>query len=272
MQHLKNKYFEEGYLHLPNFLNSAEIDEIRAEAKQVFINQMIRLGLISGSVNETEFEHALYKMFETDLQAFINCGKHIQHLISLHRLSLDHKIVQLLNDIGIKSPVISTRPVLFFNSRYLAKKEVYWKTPPHQDWRSIQGSINAVVIWIPLIDIDVELGAVEIIPKSHLEGLITKETVDSFGVISNEFNKDDLFVPMEVKKGDIVLFSQFLIHRSGNNSSDSIRWSCHFRYNDLDEESFIDRKYPHTYIYKPDDTLIHPEFDTLDGVKNYFNG
>lgn len=272
MQHLKAKYFEEGYLHIPNFLDTVEIDKIRSEAKQVFINQMLRMGLVSRSIDETEFEQALYKMFKSDITAFINCGKQIQHLISLHKLSLGEKLIKLLKDVGVESPVISTRPVLFFNSRYLAKKEVYWKTPPHQDWRSIQGSINSVVIWIPLIDIDVELGAIEVIPKSHLEGLITKETVDSFGVIAKEFDNDELFIPMEVKKGDIVLFSQFLVHRSGHNATDSIRWSCHFRYNDLNETSFVERAYPHTYIYKPDDTLLNPDFNTQDGVKKYFNG
>ena len=34
------------------------------------------------------------------------------------------------------------------------------------------------------------------------------------------------------------------------------------RYNDLDDTSFIKRGYPHSYIYKPIDEYLTPEFDT----------
>ena len=69
--------------------------------------------------------------------------------------------------LGLRFPNVSTRPVLFFNSRHLAEKEVYWKVSPHQDWRSMQGSLDSVVVWLPLCDIDVALGALEVVPQSH---------------------------------------------------------------------------------------------------------
>ena len=34
----------------------------------------------------------------------------------------------------------------------------------------MQGSLNAIVVWVPLVDV-AELGALEIIPGSHLWGL-----------------------------------------------------------------------------------------------------
>jgi phytanoyl-CoA hydroxylase len=109
--------------------------------------------------------------------------------------------------VGLESPIISTRPVLSFNSKFLAKKESFWKAPPHQDWKSIQGSINSMVVWIPLLDIDIKLGALEVISRSHKLGSLYDQTVDGFGMVEEKYRKDELYVPLELKKGDIVLFS-----------------------------------------------------------------
>ena len=65
---------------------------------------------------------------------------------------------------------------------------------------------------------------------------------------------------VEVKAGDALFFSSFLIHRSGDNVSDAIRWSCHFRYNDLSEKTYIKRGYPSPYQYRPLPELVTPDF------------
>ena len=57
---------------------------------------------------------------------------------------------------------------------------------------------------------------------------------------------------------------------SGSNTSDKIRWSCHFRFNNLDEESFINRSFSHPYLYKSIDDLITENFPKLDDVKSMF--
>ena len=122
----------------------------------------------------------------------------------------------------------------------------------------MQGSLDSVVVWIPLTAIGKSLGALEIVPGSQRRGLLTSKVEDGFGLV--DAFRDDEFVPVETEVGDALFFSSFLVHRSGNNVTSSIRWSCHFRYNNLDEETFIRRGYPHPYIYKPDDRLITPAF------------
>jgi len=211
----------------------------------------------------------MFRFFKADMQGFTNCGKQVQHLISLHRLSLEESIEIVLKRLGLSFPNISTRPVLYFNSRYLAKKEVYWRVFPHQDWRSMQGSLDSVVVWIPLIDIPLALGSLEVVPGSHIEGLSTIEVVDGFGRV--EHYEDQDFTALETEQGDALFFSAFLVHRSGTNRTDSIRWSCHFRYNNLDEQTFIDRGYPHPYLYKPQEDLITAGFPTKEMLSSLFS-
>jgi len=258
-----------GFIHLPSFFDAETINEVRESAKGVFVKQMAMQGLVgTDAVTDAEFESALYRFFERDQTGFVNCGKTCQHLISLHRLALNERILEKLRELGVESPNICTRPVMFFNSRHLAKTVSYYKSPPHQDWRSMQGSLNAIVVWVPLIDIDQRLGALEIIPKSHLWGLL--DSVEDELYRSIEGTKDAEYVPVEVTVGDALFFSAFLLHRSGDNTTDSIRWSCHFRYNDLNEPTFVERKYPNPYVYKPEQQLVTKDFPTVAQLKRFF--
>lgn len=264
------EYRENGYLLLRSLFDKQEIDVIRDEAKEVFALQMARLG-IPGTVDvsEDEFERGMFELFEKDVQTFANCGKQAQHLISLHRLSLDERIVGKLNELGLDFPNVSTRPVMYFNHRNLAKKEVYWKLSAHQDWRSMQGSLDSVVVWVPLVDVDKELGALEIIPGSHKWGLLEAEMADGYGQLEEEIENAEM-VPVEVEKGDALFFSSFLAHQSGTNVTEHIRWSCHFRYNNLREETFVERGYPHPYVYHPQKELITENFPSRELVEQAF--
>jgi hypothetical protein len=265
----RNFYDENGYVHLPSFLDKAMVARVREDAKTVFINQLCHRGILpTREVSEQQFETAVYQFFRDDIEGFVNCGKTCQHLVSLHRLALSEILISKLRDFGIQTPNICTRPVLFFNSSHLAKSESYYKAPPHQDWRSMQGSLNAIVIWVPLVDIAKDLGALEIIPGSHMLGLL--DSIEDDWYRSIEGTTNDQYVPVEVEAGDVLLFSSFLLHRSGNNTTDSIRWSCHFRYNDLDERTFVERKYPNPYIYKPEQELITKDFPTKANLQRVF--
>jgi phytanoyl-CoA hydroxylase len=265
---LKNFFYEYGYYIVKNFFNKNIINNILYEAQDIYKTQMIKLNIINyKDISNEKFEKSMKILFDKYFQIFINCGKQCQHLISLWKLSLDEKLIKYLKFLGIKKPNISTRPVLFSNSKHIAKNKINHTVPPHQDWASMQGSINSIVVWIPLIDINKDLGSIEIIPKSHKEGLLSTEKEGSFGLVENYKETD--FISFDVKQGDIILFNSFLVHKSGNNITDNIRWSCHLRYNDLDDNSFIKRGYPHAYIYKPIDEYLTPKFDTKKYINNY---
>lgn len=266
----KKFYCENGFLFIPNFFDKTKIDEIFNDAKNIYKSQMIELNLIKNTnISDQEFEYNLKILFNKHFNIFINCGKQCQHIINLWKLSLNDKLIYLLKILGIKTPHISTRPVLFSNSKHIAKNKINHTVPPQQDWASMQGSINSIVVWIPLIDLNKDLGSIEIIPKSHKEGLLSKEKEGSFGLVENYEEKD--FISFDVKQGDIILFNSFLVHKTGNNITDNIRWSCHMRYNDLDDNSFIKRGYPHAYIYKPIDEYLTPDFNTKKEINDYLN-
>jgi len=270
MSNLRETFQERGFVRLNGFFSREDVESVRADAKRVFIKQMTSRGLLSRSdPGEREFEDGMARYFSQDSGGFINCGKTCQHLVSLHRLSLRETIISQLIALGVEAPSICTRPVLYFNSRHLARSEVYYKSPPHQDWRSMQGSLNAIVVWVPLADVSRELGALEIIPGSHLWGL--QESREDVWYRHIEGLQDDQYKSIEMEAGDALFFSAFLVHRSGDNVTDSIRWSCHFRYNDLEEPTFISRKYPNPYTYAPQQELVTKDFPSTEQLQKVFS-
>lgn len=269
------EYKKNGFVLFKGLFGREEINSILNDAKDVFFQQFrYKKYTQAGSLNdisEKEYNECLYRLFAEDLNCLSNCGKQAQHLISLHSLSVGKKIVDLLHGAGLKKPVISTRPVLYFNHPKLAQKKVFYKVDAHQDWRSMQGSLNSVVIWLPLVDINKGLGALQVLPGSHLDGLRTQSVENGFGMVGLSKEEENRLIDVEVEQGDALLFSSFLIHQSGENITNSPRWSCHFRYNDLMEESFIERSYAHPYLYKPQETLITPDFPTKQDIAKTFN-
>jgi phytanoyl-CoA hydroxylase len=266
------QFKDNGFALAKAFFAREEVERVRIDAKNVFLAQLRRQRIVTTeNPSEEEFEAALFDYFRLFFEDFVNCGKQIQHLISLHRLSLDKRIEHCLReDLGLGFPNISTRPVLYFNSRMLAKEEVYWRVFPHQDWRSMQGSLDSVVVWVPLTNIDIKLGALEVVAHSHQLGLLTTSVTNSFGKV-DQFDDAD-FTPLELDQGDVLFLSSFLVHRSGTNTTKSIRWSSHFRFNNLQEQTFMERGYPHPYLYKPQDELITPDFPAPGMLHALFEG
>jgi ectoine hydroxylase-related dioxygenase (phytanoyl-CoA dioxygenase family) len=146
----------------------------------------------------------------------------------------------------------------------------YHKTPIHQDWRSVQGSLDGLSIWLPLFDVGINDYPLEVISGSHRRGLLPSVD-DAFGhrVADGEVDEAD-FSPMFLRRGDAVFFSGFLIHRTGAQGGNNVRIALSYRYNNAAEPSFVARNYPSPYVYRPDMRLLQDDFPTVDDVRRFF--
>jgi hypothetical protein len=174
-----------------------------------------------------------------------------RQLTRLYSLVDDECMSKICEVAGIKFPAytcqISTRMDMPFGKGSQPAQA-------HQDYPTHQGSANSITVWIPLHDVNVNNGTIEVVPRSHLNGYIEKDS--SAGI--NDFvspgslrklDKYDLskvsgFVPVDLRIGQVLVFSQFLLHQSGlNSTSDTIRFSVQFRLNDLLNNGYAKRKY-----------------------------
>lgn len=231
-----------GYILLKKFFSRKYIENLRKKAENIFQIQFDRFGY------NDSFKNNMINLFENNNNVFINCGKIIQTgLLELYKLPLEEKLVEKIKELGIEYPTMCTRPVLFFNHPKLAKSKTYYKAPLHQDWSSMESSMNSLVVWVPLVDVGIENGTLVIYPESHKLGPLDFEVNGGFASV--EFEGDAIRPILEI--GDIAIFSTLLVHSSGDILDDSIRWSCHYRYTDMLETDYIKRGFPNPYIYKP---------------------
>jgi len=267
----KEQFNKDGYIILKNFFSKEEINQIYTEARNLFALQIERvLGKSVDINNKDEFEPAMFELFEADFNTFVSTGKQAQHLISLHRLGTEPKLINLLKSLGYDFPAIGVRPAMQFNSRYLSKGGSHWKLGAHQDWRTGQGSLDSIVMWFPMVDCGEALGSLQIIPASHKDGLLKADTSGYLGSIQEDLSEDS-YVQTEFEVGDLLVFSAFLVHRSGENVTKNIRWSIQLRYNNMGEQTFQERGFPMPYIYKPEADLVTPDFPQKQHLEAVFS-
>jgi len=247
---LRNELDKNGYVILRDFINPSEIHYLKKEAEEIFTNQFEHFGypVFQGYKEDEIFKNNMIRLFNEHEEVFKNCGKLIQTgLVPLYELSVNPKILDGIQVLGVESPLMCTRPVLYFNHPKLAKSEEYYKSPLHQDWPSMEASMNSLVVWVPLVDVNKDNGSIIIYPGSHKKGVLPFKSVGGFANVEYEGTS----IQPELNVGDICIFSTLLVHKSGDILDDSIRWSCHFRFTDMLCPDFIQRGYPSPYSYTP---------------------
>lgn len=262
-------YARDGFHIERGLLGRGELEALQEETRRVF---SLLTELEEGpDPDAAALSRGLRELFTRDHPAFVNCLRLCQNLLTLNALASHPSIVETLRGLGLDFPVMCTRPLMFLHSPHLAESEGHFKTPTHQDWRSMQGSLDSVVVWAPVIDITPDLGPLEIIPGSHLRGLLPSVEDEWYRRLEESAFDEAEYEAVPMEAGDVLFFSAFLIHRSGENVSERVRWSIQFRYNNAAEETFVARHFPNPYVSRPQQDLITPNFPPVEAVQRTFD-
>lgn len=265
------RYRRDGYLVLKQQI---PVESLRTCLDEIYVlfNRMARRWSlpVPDAHDLLSLTQVMTAVFARDVASFMATGKLAQHTIALHRLGCDEAVLAPVRAVGLELPTISTRPVIFIIHEALKVPGGYHKSPPHQDWRNMQGSLDSAVVWIPFADVASGGHALEVLPGSHLRGLLPSGE-DAFGHrVEDASVGDQPFVPLEVTLGDAVLFSSFLVHRTGQAGGEVARLAASYRYNNVLEPSFVERGYPNPYVYRPDMTLLTPGFPEIERLQALF--
>lgn len=143
-----------------------------------------------------------------------------------------------------------------------------WTTLPwHQDGFYYGGKDAAskdfiiLSIWVPLVDVDEKNGCLQVIPGSHEWELISDYVKTPIGHLecAEDVEARGKAISVEMKAGDLLVFNQFMFHRSLPNRSDEIRWSIDLRFSPADQ--------PYTWHGNPNYDKICPCFVARSKMK-----
>ena len=87
-----------------------------------------------------------------------------------------------------------------------------------------------LTIWIPIVDVTLENGCLEVMPGSHKNGL--RKHVTPGASIPPEERPAIEPKPLPVAAGGVILFHNYTLHSARPNETDTVRWSFDLRYHD----------------------------------------
>lgn len=229
------KFAEDGYLVVEAALHSDDLAPLIAvisEVVDIRAHEFYNAGTISDIYGDMPFERRWYAILQ-------DCGRG-NEVFGWHTLVFSEVLFDLIMHPKILD-VIETLigSEIQFNGDFWVRpklpNEKLTTLPWHQDSAYMPHTENDthLTVWLPLVDVEVENGALQFLPGSHTSGLQTYHRVEgeAFTVpvqspTSSHTNIDTL----EMKKGDLLIFNNLVFHRSLLNRSDTIRWSVDFRY------------------------------------------
>jgi hypothetical protein len=268
---MRDQYLIEGYFVGRNLIPADVLQTINREISKLFAMQLGRLGLpVAPGESREAFLNNAKALLLADIPTYISTARITQMLPSVHRLLISEPIMKFVSELGISFPVISTKASIHIMSDDLKIPNGYHKTPPHQDWRSIQGSLDCIVLWLPTTPVSSKSHPLEVAPKSHLYGLLpTAEHIMTPAVHDSRISPD-MFVPVPVEPGDVIAFSSFMVHRTGEQGDGLVRTAVSGRFNNAAEPTFVAHGYPTPYSYSYRKDLMFENFPTDDDLETVF--
>jgi len=161
----------------------------------------------------------------------------------------------------MKHPVVRGALAQLLGDEAVGVQSMYFYKEPgspgqaaHQDYYYIRNEPNTLTAaWIAMERVDVENGCLWAIPGSHKLGLLPHgkvKNLDEHEAWTDETEGVDLSqeIPLEMDKGDIVIFHNLLIHSSLRNKTKD-RWRrsyvCHYiRHDSTIEREDLKKKIP----------------------------
>ena len=216
-------YSENGFFTFNAGLEN-NLRNIRTNITKIFDNSARMNGL-----NPIKNDEDITDFSKTNHELWVSAYDQLRFLPEVLAISNEQTILKNVKKCGIKFPVVD-EIVLRGDMPY----DDQWRREIHQDSHYFQGSMNSIIIWLPFQDIDSKIGALEVVKGSHKNGSISDQ---------GKSINDSEFTPITIKLGEASIFSQFLVHRSGKNRSNSIRFSLQLRINDLNDDEWAKRKF-----------------------------
>ena len=205
---LRERFLRDGFVIARGLFSAHEVDSLRSEATAISRGER---GVISGALPVAE---AREYSDEQILERYI--AIHFPHKISplmldaMRHPALVAVLVELLGP-----NVKAMQSMLFF--KQAGKPGQAW----HQDEFYIPTRDRSLLgAWIALDDANVENGGLWIIPGSHRPGVIyptrrhEDERFDGAAEAYDFPHAEAEAVPVEVKRGDVILFAGYSLHRS----------------------------------------------------------
>ncbi len=266
MTSARKAYNENGVYIAKSAIPQELINNYNADFRKIFSQQLDFLGEVSDGKSTLVLMQSL---FQKDLKRYLSTLTLSAKLFSLYKIIASDHVSRVAAELGIVTPIWQTKPVIHCMANELKIPDGYYGVGVHQDWPTLQSSLNDITIWIPFGKVTKNNFPLEVIPGTHLLGLCSGTQTTHYFETDNHHYKIEDFIPLEVDVGDVVFMSNFTIHRT-QTVGEGLRLSVSMRYEDASEPTFVKRNYPYTEHRAVKRDVLFPEFPQQQEVQNIF--
>lgn len=267
MENLKQVFNQQGFVVYSKLFPKDVIAQIKSEITQVLDRTLLSTGVC---LHENSIEKKMILLYQKDLQLYLGTIRALSRLFSIQQSFVSEQVQRLCRELGIVQPLIPTGPVFHVMSDQLKIPGGYFGQGVHQDWSSMQGSLNALVLWVALTEVSDHNYPVEVVPCSHLKGLIKGKITEHYFEVPEDMFEAEAFKPVSCQPGDALVFSSFLVHRSGMKGKSGFRLAVSFRFDDAAEEQLITRHYATAYKRSVDRNIKENDIPSVEQVQQKY--
>jgi hypothetical protein len=264
------KFNREGFYISKNLLPLTDTQMLLSEIYQLFHLQLSRFKPNLEKNNPENLYTEMQQLLQLDVESYLGAAKRCAKLVTLQRYLSHPNIIRSLDYLKIQLPTIVTEPVLHISSDKLKIPGGYAGFDTHQDWPSIQGSLDCVVVWAPLVRVNKINFPLQVIPESHKQGMLTGKTTSNLYEVDSSLYDKNNFISIEAQPGDVIFMSSWTLHRTGTENCHGFRVSCSSRYDNSTEPYFIKRNFPCAYKRTVDRELVTQNFPSIEKIRDIY--
>lgn len=250
-QEIHQKFKNDGYYVANNVVENDDIEKILESVSRAYFKHNVNSKFLKNEKpwDNLDFHKEIIEFRENNPNDFSMVYDSCQANIPLTQLISSKKIA------GIGSKLLQCKDIDLSVGGNMIRmdtpNDTRNKTAWHQEIAFVRNP--GLVLWIPLVEITSDIGPLHILEKSHANGEIIIERNDIQDYKTSRVSKTEIPTEelnkysekaIEINKGDALFFDTKLIHKSGDNITRKIRFSCQTRFSDIISEDFA--------AYRPD--------------------
>ena len=218
----RSRMDRDGYLFVRGLLPTALLEDLRRR----FVGVLREAGWIMADARPDEPIANLDAFTVEPEPAYQAVYNRLYKLSAFHAVQHRKELTETMRRL-LDAPVMPHPRVI---ARVMFPKRSAHTTPAHQDFLPVQGAADTITAWIPLSDVPVEMGGLQVAAGSHRRGVF--DFVPSLGAggmaITDPLEGTWRGGPFE--QGDALLFHSMTAHRGAAAAGERLRLSIDLRF------------------------------------------
>ena len=235
-------YEKNGFAIISDALENSILDDFKIEASSIIRAHLDKAGLVDTYSLESIFDQAMTDLENTDHKYIASIYDTICQAPSFFRIIGERSLVDCVRLLmrNPKAPLYGYTNACRIDPPKDERRTYGW----HQEVFYTVPKGNYIQSWAPLIrNTTVDNGTIRVAVGSHKEGIAKQSWNQVEGRVLQILVDNDVVdkyeqVSLEMEVGELLLFSGFLAHQSGQNTSDEHRYSLVGMYHDVSKFEF----------------------------------